>query len=153
MLATLPETAPVLDDESVLASLPQTFDFAQMKADLRSRIGSGQMAGYQAGLRHFFPPGLYVREYSAAAGILEISRIHKVAHPFVLSAGTVVVWTEGAEAPVILRAPHTAITQPGTRRALLVLEDIVWTTIHPNPDGITDPQAFVELVTEPEVTP
>jgi hypothetical protein len=30
-----------------------------------------------------------------------------------------------------LVAPHTFVSKPGTKRAVLVLEDTIWTTYHP----------------------
>lgn len=79
---------------------------------------------------HRFTPGLYIREIHMEAGCLLTSKIHKTEHPFVISKGKVSVWTnEGDEE--ILEAPHTGITQPGTRRVLLVHEFCVWVTFHP----------------------
>jgi hypothetical protein len=101
---------------------------------------------------HRFTPGLYIREIFMPAGVVLTSRTHKYEHPFVISKGVVSVWSlqEGA---ITYRAPHTGITQPGTRRVLLVHEDTVWTTFHTNDDEECDPDDIVYRVTESHDNP
>jgi hypothetical protein len=45
-------------------------------------------------------------------------------------------------------APHVGITSPGTRRALIALEDTVWMTIHANPENCTDPDEIAEQISD-----
>ncbi|HVX56984.1 MAG TPA: hypothetical protein VHA37_04580 [Candidatus Saccharimonadales bacterium] len=95
---------------------------------------------------HRFTPGLYIREIFMPKGTLIISKLHKTEHPFVISKGQAVVWTE--EAGVVhLRAPHCGITRPGTRRVLFIQEDCVWTTFHPTQK--TDLEEIEKDVIEP----
>lgn len=54
---------------------------------------------------------------------------HRYAHPNILSAGAVQVYTE-FEGLVEYRAPHTFISKAGVKRVILALEDAVWTTVH-----------------------
>jgi len=79
-------------------------------------------------IKHLFVKGMYVRQMEAPAGSLITSKIHKTQHPFTLSKGKLSVkvgddWQE-------VTAPYTGVTQPGTRRVAIVLEDCVWTTYH-----------------------
>ena len=97
-------------------------------------------------LRHYFPPGLYVREITMPAGAIVTSRIHKFESPFIISKGRVLVASEN-EGTVIYEAPRSGITKPETRRLLFVEEETVWTTIHPNPDNITDVETVTEMFT------
>jgi len=78
---------------------------------------------------HRFTPGLYIREILIPAGTLLTSMEHLTEHPFVISKGVIEV-TDSHGTSVTLSAPHTGITQPGTRRALHALEDTIWTTFH-----------------------
>lgn len=96
-------------------------------------------------LRHIFTPGLYLREYSAKANTLVVSRTHKTDHPFIVSKGVVSVWIDGVE--TLIKAPYSGITKAGTRRVLFVWEDLIWTTIHANPDNLNEDE-IVEAVTE-----
>ena len=92
-------------------------------------------------LTHRFTPGLYIREIYMPAGSVLSTKIHKTEHPFVISAGKVSVYS-GNDGPQYIEAPYTGITKPGTRRFLVVHEDTIWTTFHPNPDELRD---IVEL--------
>lgn len=87
-------------------------------------------------LRHHFAPGQYAREIEIPGGEFVVGRIHRHAHVNVISKGRVIVWTENGEAE--LEAPATFVTPAATKRALLTLEDTVWTTIHVNPTNETD---------------
>lgn len=88
-------------------------------------------------ITHRLLPGLYLREIRIPADTILTSMEHMTEHPFIISAGVVKVVDNDGEA-VVLTAPHTGITRPGTRRALHTLTDVVWTTIHPNPTNDTD---------------
>jgi hypothetical protein len=88
-------------------------------------------------LTHRFVPGMYVREIFMEAGLLITSKLHKTEHPFIISKGEVLVFTE-TDGTVRLKAPHTGITKAGTRRLLYIIEDTVWTTFHLNPTNTED---------------
>lgn len=79
-------------------------------------------------LRHFFAPGAYAREMTIPAGTLIVGKIHRHAHINIISQGRVRVATEFGEHELV--APHTFVSEPGTKRAVLALEDTIWTTIH-----------------------
>lgn len=89
----------------------------------------GELEPVEMPLVHRFTPGLYIREIHMKAGTLLTSKIHKTEHPFTISKGRVLVKLKGGETQE-LAAPYTGITKPGTRRAIIILEDTVWTTYH-----------------------
>jgi|SRR5215471_1478565 len=97
-------------------------------------------------LRHLFTPGMYVREITMPAGTAVVSHVHKTEHPFVISKGSVTVWTEryGVMMPSNLSAPYTGITTPGTRRVLYVHEETIWTTFHAGPWSADMPMEQLE---------
>ena len=97
-------------------------------------------------LNHVFVDGLYCREVLMKAGLIVTTRIHLTEHVFVISAGKVSVLGDDQQW-VTLRAPHTGVTKPGTRRMIVVHEDCIWSTFHPNPKNETDPDAIVRDVT------
>lgn len=80
-------------------------------------------------VRHHFAPGAYAREIFMPAGMQVVGKIHRHAHVNIISQGRVEVFTEhgGLE---IFEAPYTFVSTPGTKRAVAVLEDTVWTTVH-----------------------
>lgn len=78
-------------------------------------------------VNHFLP-GMYARELHIPAGVMLTGKIHKTAHMNVLSKGTITVWTEGGMKE--LSAPHSFMSQPGTKRIGLAHTDCIWTTFH-----------------------
>jgi len=94
-----------------------------------------------------FPPGLYVRTVVLEAGSVITTRIHKVDHPYFLSSGLIeVIANDGTIQRV--RGPARGTTKKGTRRAIRTIETCVWTTVHPNPDNITDIEKLEAMFTE-----
>lgn len=101
-------------------------------------------------LNHIFTPGLYVREVMLPKGSISISKIHKTTHPFVISHGSVSVWTKDGGI-VQLSAPHTGITTPGTQRVIYAHEDTIWSTFHPTNE--TDLEKIEADIIQPHTNP
>ena len=103
-----------------------------------------QLPQLQVPVIHRFTQGLYIREVHVPAGTVFTSRTHKTQHPFVISKGTCDIVDEKGNITRV-SAPHTGITELGTRRVFAVYEDLVLTCFHPT--ILTDPDEFVELNT------
>ena len=106
-------------------------------------------------LTHRITPGLYSREMFAPAGVLITSKIHASEHQFFLMKGKILVVDESGYK--VLTAPFTGISEAGVRRVGLVLEDVIWTTVHATDlaeDKVYDKEEFIEVVRliEDEVT-
>lgn len=98
-----------------------------------------------ATLEEFFADGLYGRRWTCKRGVLLTTRIHCVEHLSTLSRGRIVVAsTDGLS---IVEAGAMFVTGPGTQRVILVLEDAVFTTVHPNPDNIRDSEELTRRFT------
>jgi len=110
----------------------------------------GKLPQLHLPLVHRFTPGLYIRQIFMPAGSVVVSRVHKTAHPFVVSQGRAAVWSEDTGVQE-LAAPFTGITTPGTRRVLVIYEDCVWTTFHPTNETDLD-KLQEELTTTPDVS-
>lgn len=101
-------------------------------------------------LKHEFADGLYIRTiYMDAApegsATFITGAIHKHDCYNILSQGRVLVSTEfGCDE---ITAPRQWVSPAGTKRALMIIEDAVWTTVHPNPEGITDIDEMVKYLT------
>lgn len=89
-------------------------------------------------LTHEFPPGLYVRTIRIPAGTVLTGKLHRHEHPNILHEGIVEVVTEfgGVER---IEGPRFMISKSLTKRALVAITDVVWTTIHANPQNLKDP--------------
>ena len=99
---------------------------------------------------HVFTPGLYARTVLMRKGSVFTSKIHRTEHPFIVSLGSCTV-VDGEGNRVLIRAPHLGITQPGTRRALHIHEDCIWTTFHTTPH--TDVDLIEQEIIEPHHIP
>lgn len=80
-------------------------------------------------LEHYFADGLYARQMTIPKNTAVIGKIHKFEHICVVSKGEILVFTEHGVKHV--KAPCTMVSPPGTKRAVIALEETVWTTFHP----------------------
>lgn len=80
-------------------------------------------------VKHYFAPGNYAREMFLPKGHVIVGKIHKHAHLNIISYGHVLVSTPDGQEE--LKGPLTFTSEPGTKRAVYILEDTLWTTIHP----------------------
>lgn len=95
--------------------------------DAIQHLPADVQVGYQN--VHDFCPGVYARSIFMPAGTVLTSKIHKTQHFFVVSKGVcTVVNSHGVKE--LITAPHLGVTFPGTKRALHIHEDTVWTTFH-----------------------
>jgi hypothetical protein len=86
---------------------------------------------------HHFTDGIYCRTVLMRAGEVIVGKIHKKEHIVVVSAGRARVVSEEFGAKEIV-APAVFKSPPGVKRALHILEDMVWTTIHKNVSNTED---------------
>jgi hypothetical protein len=113
-------------DDVVSAPAPQEirkaiFDFQAYLATLPSCLD-------ECVVRHIFAPGCYAREMTIPKGVYIIGKIHRHAHVNIISKGSVSVMTEFG--PKKMSAPHTFVSEVGTKRVVRADEETVWTTIH-----------------------
>jgi hypothetical protein len=97
---------------------------------------------------HNFLPGVYTRTVFMKAGSLFTGKIHKQEHIAILSSGSASVVSEEFGSK-LLKAPMVFVSPPGVKRLLFIHEDMVWTTVHPNPDDSRDlAKLEAELIAE-----
>lgn len=77
---------------------------------------------------HYFADGMYCRTLFRAAGTLIVGKVHKREHFYIVAKGKVQVVTDGE--PITYEAGTVLVSQPGTKRAVLALEDSVCLTVH-----------------------
>lgn len=85
--------------------------------------------------------GLYVRELKIPQGSFIISRVHKRSLINIISKGHVLVIDSNGRNEY--KAPYTFISQAGTQRIVIAIEETVWNTAH-----ISDKVDSDELVTD-----
>lgn len=79
-------------------------------------------------VKHHFAPDSYGREILLPADSFVVGKIHHHAHLNVISQGECMVLTE--DGVCHLKAPLTFVSNPGTKRVVYAITDVVWTTIH-----------------------
>lgn len=79
-------------------------------------------------VRHFFGPGVYIRELQMKAGTLAIGHYQRFPHTNVFVKGKVAMFREDGST-IELTAPMTFVGQPG-RKMGYVIEDVVWQNIY-----------------------
>lgn len=97
---------------------------------LEQAIKDGNFPQPDCPLTHHFAPGLYAREILLPKDSVVVGKIHKHAHVNTISKGSCLVVTEFGEMKI--EAPCTFVSQPGTKRTVIALEDTIWTTYHPS---------------------
>lgn len=79
-------------------------------------------------VEHHFAPGMYMRTIFMRAGLTVVGKIHKHSHVNILSQGHCTVATEFGNEELV--APCRFVSEPGTKRAVYVHSDCIWTTVH-----------------------
>jgi quercetin dioxygenase-like cupin family protein len=79
-------------------------------------------------VQHDFLDGVYMRTVFMKAGLIVVGKIHKQEHVAIISKGSATVLTENGV--IEITAPYIFKSPPGARRALVIHEDMVWTTVH-----------------------
>lgn len=97
---------------------------------------------------HFRIDGVYCRMVKRSAGVLIVGKVHRKEHLYVVMSGRLMVTTDDGVTEVC--APHVVVSKPGTKRAVLALEDSVCMTIH-RTDNVDLDDIEAELV-EPDET-
>lgn len=79
---------------------------------------------------HLFCKGLYARTVLMTAGSIVVGKIHKCEHVVVVSKGRARVNADELGETFDIGPGSVFVCPPGSRRTLLILEDMLWTTIH-----------------------
>lgn len=93
--------------------------------------------------KHYFVPGIYMREIFIPKGTTLTGHIHKTEHMCVLSLGDVSVITGDGIKRV--QASTVIHSSPGVKRVLHAHEDSVWINVHHNPSNERDLEKIEEI--------
>lgn len=73
---------------------------------------------------HYFAHGLYARVLKRPKDTLIVGKVHKQEHLYIVTKGKVQIGKEVYEAGSVI------VSEPGTKRAVLALEDSICMTVH-----------------------
>ena len=99
-------------------------------------------------LEHHFINKMYWRERPIKAGWAITTKIHREAGITVILYGSLLFMTE--EGFTRIKGPAMFETHPGTKRVILVEEDALFSTIHPNFEDTRDVDALEARITAPD---
>lgn len=77
---------------------------------------------------HYFADGMYARVVIQPAGSLIVGKVHKREHFYIITKGRVEVGCD--DETTIYEAGDVIVSKPGTKRAILALEDSIFMTVH-----------------------
>ena len=95
-------------------------------------------------VKHLFADGMYIREIFIPAGFYVTGKIHNHSHPIFLMSGTLYLITEFDQ--TVINGPLHFISPPGAKRAAYAATDIVWVTVHLNPENTQDLQKLEDFI-------
>ena len=124
-----------IEGENSLSRVKAREGVINLQEAIESGIESGDFEKDQSTLKHYFAPvvdeygcGTYAREIHLPKGSLVVGKIHRHSHINIISKGVVSVVTEYGKK--YYTAPCTFVSEGGLKRAGLVEEDTIWTTVH-----------------------
>lgn len=135
------ETGLVIDLEELIEDLSTEARIKEFDALL---IGMEQV---ECPLDNQFYPGLYIRERFVPANTLFTTYTWKTTHPFRLIQGKLLIWEDG-KGWELFDAPAKGVTFAGTKRIVYAIDDVIWETLHPNPDELRDEKELHDMLFE-----
>lgn len=89
-------------------------------------------------VKHHFDCGqhIYIREIWMPANSIILGHRHNTAHFNIVNQGRALVSMNGRTGEI--KAPFLGMSDAGTRKALYIMEDMIWLTVHANPDNCDD---------------
>lgn len=93
-----------------------------------SMIGDSPEYLAKCPLKHRHADGMYIRELFMPKGMLFVTKIHKLRHPFFILRGDCSILTTAGV--IRIKGPYSGITVPGTKRIIYTHKDTVWITVH-----------------------
>lgn len=96
---------------------------------------------------HMFADGMYARILPRPKDVRIVGKVHKREHFYIVAKGRVAV-TMGDDEPVIYEAGTVIVSKPGTKRAVVALEDSICMTVHRSDE--TDLEKLEAELIEPD---
>jgi quercetin dioxygenase-like cupin family protein len=93
-------------------------------------------------LKEIFAPGVYYREIVMPADSVIVGHEHKTRHLNIVLSGKAEVVMDGSR--ILVQAGDVFVSEIGVRKALHILEETRWATIHPTEE--TEPAKLEELL-------
>lgn len=103
---------------------------------LEARLLASGFDSMDLPVEHRFAPDIYIRELFMPAGLIVIGHAHLTSHFNIVLSGEAAVIMNGELR--VIRGPSTIVSDAGIRKVLHIREDMIWQTVHSNPENITN---------------
>jgi hypothetical protein len=97
---------------------------------------------YEPEVTHGFSDKVYLREIFMKANSYVIGKLHKTEHFNIILKGSAYVMMN--DDVHYITAPFTFVSPANTRKILFVTEDMIWQTVHVNPDNTKEVSVLEE---------
>jgi quercetin dioxygenase-like cupin family protein len=114
-----------------MQDIDESHDIHQSIEKLQSIMSGMHQIDLSENTQHHFADGMYVRSLYQPAGCLVVGKVHKREHFFIVAKGRIQV-SHGDDKAVIFEAGDVFVAQPGSKRAILALEDSIYMNLHRN---------------------
>lgn len=118
-----------------------------IEASLIEAVEAGLVQEPTVPLKHYFVPGMYVREVFMPRGSLVVSMKHTTSELNIIPRGRAIV-RSGDELRLV-EGPCSFESEAGIRKIVLMLEDTIWQTAHHNPDDVRDLKILESRLVKP----
>jgi hypothetical protein len=116
-------------------------DFEKAMSSLQDSVGPETI---NQQVNHHFANGMYVREMFIPAGQVIVSKIHRDETVNTIAFGAISVIS--AESGFVTHeAPSVFVSTPMTKRIVMAHTDVIWVTVHKNPDNFRDIAKLEEI--------
>lgn len=106
-----------------------------------------QMPQREMPVTHRFQAGVYLREIFMPADTFVVGHVHKTRHHNIVTRGRAVVSMAGQPAKIV-EAGALFESEAGVQKVLYIESDMLWVTVHANPDECRDVAALEERLLE-----
>jgi quercetin dioxygenase-like cupin family protein len=96
-----------------------------------------------------FVSGLYARTIFIPRGTTLVGAVHSSENFLFIREGSITIWTDGHEHH--FKAGDLVLSKAGVKRVGLAHSDVVLTTVHPNPENITDEVKIWDTYTDSNI--
>lgn len=111
-----------LPAQSTPAAVPTREQIKRLEAEMR------KLPQIELETLHYFADGMYARVVARPAGTVIVGKVHRKEHFYIVTRGSVQVTSD--DGVKTLSAGCVLVSKPGTKRAVLALEDSICMTVH-----------------------
>ncbi|MGE5623009.1 MAG: hypothetical protein ACM3WS_07640 [Bacillota bacterium] len=129
-----------LPAQSIPAAAPTREQIKRLEAEMR------KLPQIELQTDHYFADGMYARVVARPAGTVIVGKVHRKEHFYIVTKGSVQVTSD--EGVKTLTAGSVLVSKPGTKRAVVALEDSICMTVHRTDK--TDLSEIEEQLIEPD---